>query len=194
MSWPFYPTIATLGRGVRVVERLRERGARPRQPLAGGIGADREHGRRLRDVQPLHADQQQHLAVDVGQRRERALEIAAAGIVAGARPGGELGERRRVGRRGGDVGAPARRDEAIARHGEDPGREIGVGRQPRRVPRDRKPDLLVQILGDVAPPGEAQQETEARLREARVQLAERRALAPPQAVDERGVIGEPAII
>ena len=55
------------------------------------------------------------------------------------------------------------------------------------MPRDRQPDLLVQILGDVAPPGEAQQEAEARLREARVELAERRPLAAPQAIDQRGV-------
>ena len=85
----------------------------------------------------------------------------------------------------GDVGAPARRHETVARDGEDPGRQVGVGRQPRRVPRDREPDLLVQILGDVAPPGETQQEAEARLREARVKLAERRAIAPPQAIDQR---------
>ena len=55
------------------------------------------------------------------------------------------------------------------------------------MPRDGQPDVLLQILGDVAPPGEAQQKPEARLREARVQLAERRALAAPQAVDQRGI-------
>ena len=53
--------------------------------------------------------------------------------------------------------------------------------------RDRQPDLLVQILRDVTAARQPQQEAEARLREAGMQLAERVALAPAQAFHEHGV-------
>ncbi len=136
MSWPSIDRCWMFGAEPRRPRRpALRRARRAPAPAAGGRrrGGSRARPRPAFDVQPLHADQQQHLAVDVGERGERALEVAAARIVARVRPRRESATAVAAARRG-DVGAPARRHEAIARHGEDPGRQIGVGRQPRRVP------------------------------------------------------------
>ena len=58
-------------------ERLGQRRAGARQPLPDGVRRQRQHGGGLRGLQPFAADEQQDLAVGLGQRRQRALEIAA---------------------------------------------------------------------------------------------------------------------
>ena len=106
MGVPFFPLSFERERAVGLVQRLRERRARARQPLARGVRSDRQHRRRPRDLQPFHADQQQHLAVDVRQRREGPFEIAARGIVGGRRLRRAQIEVRRIARGDRDVGAP----------------------------------------------------------------------------------------
>ena len=167
-------------------QRFGERGACPRQPLARGIETDLEHGRGRATSQALHADQQQDLAVDVGKRRERALEVASAASSLGAASPRARRPRRRA--RGDDVGAPPRHDtERLRATVKIQAARSVSGASCAACRAIEIQTLLVQILGDVAPSGESQQETEARLREARVQLPKGRALTPPQAVDEPGV-------
>ena len=90
-----------------------------------------------RSSQPLDADEQQDLAVHLGQRGERALEIASAGAVGGRRAGRELGERNVV-RRGGSGARRRDETELVARHGEDP-RPRGRCRAPAAPRAARSP-------------------------------------------------------
>ena len=110
--------------------------------------------------QLLDRDQEQHLAVGQGQVGERLLEPALE-----LRCRGLLERRRRHLRRGALLGAQELGQRPapvagvqVARDREQPRAQAGVVAQPVGVAGQPQPGLLQEVLGQVAAPGQAQQE------------------------------------
>ena len=122
-----------------------QRAAAARQPRHDGAHRHALDLRRLGIAHPLHADEQQHLALLPRHLRQRAREIAQleSRFLVGQRRGVSLADRRDPRRRA----AAQIVDVDIVQDGEEPGAQITAGTPQMRARERTREAILHEILG-----------------------------------------------